>query len=224
MSYGAVRALTGVTVDANPGEILVVLGANGAGKTSMLRAISGLVPHRGRVTVDGTTIGSPAAAYGCGVAHLPEGRGLFRRLTVEQNLALAGYTGGRAASDAAVARAVDRLPELDRFRTRRTGTLSGGEQALVALGRLLAHGPRYALLDEPALGLSPAAVDRLLEEIVRLRDDGCGVVLVEQYAARALAVADRVLVLERGIATYAGDPGGVGDPEALVRSYLAGPR
>jgi branched-chain amino acid transport system ATP-binding protein len=114
-----------------------------------------------------------------------------------------------------------RIPELTAWHRRRVGTLSGGEQALVAIGRLLVGAPRYALLDELALGLSPAAVDRLYAELMSLRADGVGLVLVEQYAPRALAAADRVIVLDRGTVTYDGDPAGVGDAESLVRSYLA---
>ena len=204
--YGAVQAVDGVSFAVEPGQIVALLGSNGAGKTSTLRAISGLVPHTGAVAVDGT------------VAHLPEGRGLFRRLTVEQNLSLAGYRkgGGRDA----IARAFDAVPDITRFRGRRVGTLSGGEQALVALARLLAAEPDYALLDEPTVGLAPAAIERLVSAVADLRDGGCGVVLVEQYAARALELADSVVVLERGRVTYAGEPAGVGDPDDLVRSYL----
>ena len=210
--YGAVQAVQDVSFEVAPGELIAVLGPNGAGKTSTLRAISGLVNHAGTVAVDAGT-----------VSHLPEGRGLFRRLTVEQNLSLAAYGHGRRAAAAAVATAIERVPDLARFQGRRVGTLSGGEQALVALGRLLAAEPRYALLDEPTLGLAPAGVERFMDEVAALRAGGCGVVLVEQYAARALAIADRVLVLDRGRTAYYGDPAGAGDPEALVRSYLRAP-
>jgi branched-chain amino acid transport system ATP-binding protein len=223
--YGAVQAVQDVSFTVAPGELIAVLGPNGAGKTSTLRAISGLVPHSGTITVDlegggGEDGADPGEG---GVSHLPQGRGLFRRLTVEQNLSLAGYGRGRRAGRDAVEAAIARVPELAQFRGRRVGTLSGGEQALVAIGRLLAADPRYALLDEPTLGLAPAGVARLMDEVAALRAGGCGVVLVEQYAARALAIADRVLVLGRGRTAYIGDPAGVGDPEALVRSYLGAP-
>ena len=221
--YGAVDAVRDVSLAVAPGQVLALLGPNGAGKTSTLAALSGIVAHDGSVTVDGCHVESPVAARAAGVVQLPEGRGLFGRLTVTQNLALAAYGRGRQAATAAVATAERLVPELAGWRGRRVATLSGGEQALVALGRLLAGEPRYALLDEPAVGLAPLAVDRLLGELDVLRDQGVGVLLVEQYAQRALALADRVVVLERGTVAYDGDPAGVGEPEALVRSYLAAP-
>ena len=210
--YGGVHAVAGVSFDVEPGQVVTVLGPNGAGKTSTLSAISGLVPHRGEVTVDGK------------VAHLVQGRGLFRKLTVAQNLTLGAYGERPAAVKAAVEEAADRLPELRLWWARRVGTLSGGEQVMVALGRLLAARPRYALLDEPGLGLDPRSLERLMGEVHDLRDAGVGVVLVEQYAERALAIADRVVVLERGRVTYDGDPAGVGDARSLVQSYLGAPR
>jgi branched-chain amino acid transport system ATP-binding protein len=210
--YGGVTAVAGVSFDVEPGQVVTVLGPNGAGKTSTLSAISKLVPYRGEVVVDGK------------VAHLVEGRGLFRRLTVAQNLALGAYGARPPDVKAAVDAAAQRLPELRLWWARRVGTLSGGEQVLVALGRLLAARPRYALLDEPGLGLDPRSLERLMGEVHDLRDAGVGVVLVEQYAERALAIADRVVVLERGRVIYDGDPAGAGDARSLVQSYLGAPR
>jgi branched-chain amino acid transport system ATP-binding protein len=152
-----------------------------------------------------------------------QGRGLFRKLTVAQNLALGAYGERPAEVKRAVADAARRLPELRLWWSRKVGTLSGGEQVLVALGRLLAARARYALLDEPGLGLDPRALERLMGEVNDLRAAGIGVVLVEQYAERALAIADRVVVLERGRVVYDGDPAGVGDAQTLVRSYLGAP-
>lgn len=220
VSYGAVRAVRSVSVDVVPGELVAVLGANGAGKTSTLAAISGLVPHGGDVTVDGALISTPVDAWRAGVAHVPQGRGLFRRLTVAQNLALGAYGRSPARVEASIQGALERLPELARWLPRSLRSLSGGEQALVALGRLLVAQPRYALLDEPTLGLAPVAVDRLYAEIARLTEAGIGVLAVEQYAPRALAVADRVVVIERGAVSFAGTPAGAGSAEDLVSAYL----
>jgi branched-chain amino acid transport system ATP-binding protein len=222
--YGAVRAATAVDLDVDAGELVALLGANGAGKTSTLAALSGLVPFSGTVTLDGQPVRDPEDARRQGIVHAPEGRGLFARLTVEQNVALGAFGLPRRAQGDAVASARARVPEVDQWWGRRVGTLSGGEQTLVALARLIAARPRYALLDEPALGLAPAAVERLFAEVAVLRSDGVGVVLVEQYAERALELADRVVVLERGAVAYAGDPEGVGGAEVLLAGYLGGPR
>jgi len=221
--YGGVHALAGVSLAVEPGQVVTVLGPNGAGKTTTLSAISGLVGHGGRVSVDGGTVTDAVSARRHGIAHLVQGRGLFRKLTVAQNLALGAYGSKPSEVKAAVDDVARRLPDLRLWWARRVGTLSGGEQALVALGRLLAARPRYALLDEPGLGLDPRALERLMGEVDALRDVGVGVVLVEQYAERALAVADRVVVLDRGRVTYDGDPAGVGDAQALVRTYLGAP-
>jgi len=221
--YGAVRAVADAAVSVRPGEVVAVLGANGAGKTSLLRALSGLVRHDGQVTVDGVDTRAPHESRAAGVVHVPQGRGLFRRLTVEQNLVL-GALGHRPARNAAVAVAVDRVPELADWLPRRVDSLSGGEQALVAIGRLIAGRPRYALLDELGLGLAPISADRLDAEIATLRAEGTGVLVVEQYAPRALALADRVVVLDRGHVAYEGDPAGAGSAEELVAGYLGAPR
>ena len=222
VAYGGVRAVAGLSFEVEPGEVLALLGPNGAGKTSALRAVSGLVAHGGSVMVDGTTVDHPAAARRAGVVHMPQGRGLFRRLSVAQNLALGAYGTRAAAVRAAAAEAAGHIPELERWSGRRVGSLSGGEQALVALGRLLAGRARYALLDEPALGLSPVAVDRLYDEVATLAGTGVGIVLVEQYAARALALADRVVVLERGRPTFSGPAAEAGAADDLVAAYLGG--
>jgi branched-chain amino acid transport system ATP-binding protein len=212
--YGAVNAVRGVSLAVTPGSVLAVLGPNGAGKTSLLRAVSGLVARAGEVTVDDTAVATPDGAIALGVAHVPQGRGLFRRLTVRQNLEL-GAHGARAERTAAIASVTERILELETWWDRRVGTLSGGEQVLVALGRLIAARPRYALVDELSLGLAPIARDRVDDELRRLRDDGIGLVVVDQHAPRALALADDVLVLERGAEAFAG-PARRADPDRIA--------
>jgi branched-chain amino acid transport system ATP-binding protein len=224
VSYAAVQAVSGLDLRVEPGEVVGLLGPNGAGKSSTLRATSGLVPFAGTVTVDGTAVSDPVAARRAGVVHLPQGRGLFRRLTVAQNLVLGAYGDAPSTAREAIAEAEVLIPELREWTGRRVGTLSGGEQALVALGRLVVARPRYALLDEPALGLSPVACDRLYGEVDALRRSGVGVVLVEQYAARVLALADRVVVLDRGRVSFSGTPAEAGDAGELVAAYLGARR
>jgi branched-chain amino acid transport system ATP-binding protein len=224
VAYGGVRAVSGLSLSVAPGEVVALLGPNGAGKTSALRAISGLCPHQGVVTVDGMPVFDPAAARRAGVVHVPQGRGLFRRLTVAQNLSLGAYEQPGPARRAALSEAEAVLPELRSWWRRRVGTLSGGEQVLVALGRLVAGRPAYALLDEPALGLSPVAVDRLYAELSRLAGAGVGILLVEQYAARALTLAGRVVVVDRGRVTFAGTAEEAGEAGDLVAAYLTARR
>lgn len=224
VSYGGVRAVSDLDLDVAPGEVVALLGPNGAGKSSTLRAVSGLVPHTGTVAVDGTELDDPVAARRAGVVHVPQGRGLFRRLTVAQNLALGAYGAPAAAVRDAVAEAEALIPELRQWMGRRVGSLSGGEQALVAVGRLVVGRPRYALLDEPALGLSPVACDRFYAELEALRDADVAVVLVEQYAARALALADRVVILDRGRVSFSGPPADIGDAGELIAAYLGARR
>ena len=221
--YGGVIAVDGASLEVGAGELLALLGPNGAGKSSTLRAASGLVPHDGTVSVDGAAITGPHGARQAGVVHMPEGRGLFSRLTVEQNVALGTYALSTADRVAAVDNARARVPEVGTWWSRRLSTLSGGEQALVALARLIASRPRVALLDEPALGLAPRAVDRLFDEVAALRADGMAVVLVEQYAERAIELADRVVILERGRTAYAGSAASVGRAHDLLAGYLGRP-
>lgn len=216
--YAAVTAVRGVSLAVAPGSALAVLGPNGAGKTSLLRAVSGLARHAGDVVVDDVPISTPDVAIAHGVVHVPQGRGLFRRLTVRQNLELA-TRGPRVDRATAVDLGTERIPELRAWWNRRVGTLSGGEQVMVALGRLIAAKPRYALVDELSLGLAPIARDRVEAELRRLRTDGVGLVVVDQHAPRALALADDVIVLERGAVAFAG-PARRADPDRIAELAL----
>jgi branched-chain amino acid transport system ATP-binding protein len=224
VAYGGVQAVAGLSLHIEPGRVTALLGPNGAGKTSVLRAISGLVPHGGTVSVDGLVVSDPAVLRSLGVVHVPQGRGLFRRLTVAQNLALGAY--GQPAGDvrAAIAEVEERFPQLQQWKARPVGSLSGGEQVIVTLGRLLVGRPRFALLDELSLGLAPVTVDRLYDEIAALRNGGVGILLVEQYPARALAVADQVVALERGAVAWSGAPADLGGAEQIMKDYLGARR
>lgn len=224
VAYGGVQAVVDLSLQIEPGRITALLGPNGAGKTSVLRAISGLVPYTGSVSVDGIVVSDPAMLRSLGVIHVPQGRGLFRRLTVAQNLALGAY--GRPAADVrrGIAEVEGRFEQLSRWKSRPVGSLSGGEQVIVTLGRLLVGNPRFALLDELSLGLAPVALDRLYDEILALRDQGVGILLVEQYPARALAVADEVIALQRGSVAWSGVPAELGGAEQIMKDYLGARR
>jgi branched-chain amino acid transport system ATP-binding protein len=224
VAYGGVQAVVGLSIRIEPGRITALLGPNGAGKTSVLRAISGLVSHGGTVSVDGLVVSDPAVLRSLGVVHVPQGRGLFRRLTVGQNLALGAYGRPPAELREALTDVEGRFPQLHRWKARPVGSLSGGEQVIVALGRLLVGRPRFALLDELSLGLAPVAVDRVYDEILALRDSGVGVLLVEQYATRALAVADEVVALQRGTVVWSGPPAELGGAEQFMKDYLGARR
>jgi branched-chain amino acid transport system ATP-binding protein len=219
--YGPVRALRGVSVTVGEGEIVAVLGANGAGKTTMLRAVSGTVRRSGTVRLAGAALaGGAERAARMGIAHVPEGRGTFADLTVEENLRLGAYTRrGSIASD--LARVAEWFPWLDERRRQQAGTLSGGEQQMLALARALMSRPRLVLLDEPSLGLAPI-VTREIFRIVRELNarDGLAALVVEQDVRVALDVAHRAYLLEVGRVKLSGPSAELRGDDALRRSYL----
>jgi len=200
--YGKTQCLKGVSLEVREGEVVALLGANGAGKTTTLMAISGLVPvRRGAVTFQGRALGglSPAEIVGLGISHVPEGRRMLPRLTVLENLELGAY---RRRDRAALRRDLERLfalfPILAERRRQLAGTLSGGEQQMLAIARGLMARPRLLLLDEPSLGLAPRLVVTIFETIRRINREGVTLLLVEQNAYRALQIAHRGYVLETG--------------------------
>jgi len=229
VSYGGVKALRGLSLAVSAGEIVAVLGSNGAGKTTLLRAVSGTLPLQ-RGAIDGGTIDfegrsliglDPAAIVHAGVVQVPEGRRIFGDLTVEENLRAGawGRTERRGRAEA-YERVYELFPRLNERRAQRAGLLSGGEQQMLAIGRALMSEPLLLLLDEPSLGLAPQLVEHIGETVRAINEQGTAVVLVEQNAAMALAVADRAYVLESGMISLSGPAAALRETEQVRRLYL----
>lgn len=223
-TYGDIVALRDVSLDVDAGEIVAVLGANGAGKSTLAGTLSGLLrPTSGHVQLDGRDVtGEPAFARNRdGIAHCPEGRKIFGELTVQENLLVPGALRIKSAELTERLAAVHEIfPILGDMADRRAGALSGGQQQMLAIGRALMSRPRLLICDEISLGLAPVAIDALYEALVRIRERGVAVVLVEQNVHRSLTVADRVYVLERGRVTYRGDPEPLTDEATLNELYF----
>ena len=219
--YGAVKVLHGIALEVGAGELVAVLGANGAGKTTTLRAVSGTVRRTGDVIFDGHKLPRrPDAAARAGIAHVPEGRGTFSELSVWENLRLGAYTRRGSVKDDA-RRVFDYFPRLEERKGQQAGTLSGGEQQMLALGRAMMARPRLVLLDEPSLGLAPMLVKEIFDALDKMkREDGTAVVVVEQNANLALAHAARAYVLEVGHVVVSGASERLRANESVRRSYL----
>ena len=220
--YGALQALHGVSLAVEEGQIVALLGANGAGKTTTLRAVSGTVRRSGRIAVAGRTLKreGPEAAARLGIAHVPEGRGTFADLTVRENLRLGAFLR-RGDLRAALGRVERLFPVLRERRDQHAGTLSGGEQQMLALSRALMARPRLLMLDEPSLGLAPLVVREIFRVLEALnREDGLAILLVEQNARLALAASRAAYVLEGGRVVVAGSSETLAREESVRRSYL----
>jgi len=220
--YGPVQALRDVSLTVGEGEVVAVLGANGAGKTTTLRAISGLVAASGDVRFAGQrmTGAAPESVARSGVAHVPEGRGIFRELSVHENLRLGGYLK-RSGFSEDYERVCSHFPWLDRRREQQAGTLSGGEQQMLAIARALMSRPRLLLLDEPSLGLAPIVVREIFRILGDLNEkDGLAVLVVEQNAKLALRSSSRAYVLEVGRVALEGPSGELAENESVRKSYL----
>ena len=221
--YGKRRALEGVTLTVGPGEIVTLLGANGAGKSTALRAVSGLVrPTRGAIRYEGRDITrAPAdAIVAAGVSHVPEGREIFPEFTVLENLLVGGHTVRRSELGERLDAAFELFPVLYDRRLQPAGTLSGGEQQMLAIGRALVSRPRLLLLDEPSLGLAPMLSREIFRVIRRINDGGVAVLLVEQNARRALALASRGYVLETGRLVASGSSAALAADPRVQTAYL----
>jgi branched-chain amino acid transport system ATP-binding protein len=220
--YGPVKALHGVSLAVEEGELTALLGANGAGKTTTLRAVSGTVRRSGEVVLAGRRLPRrPESVARRGVAHVPEGRGTFAELSVWENLRLGAYTRRDRAVRESAARVFEFFPRLEERRGQQAGTLSGGEQQMLALGRAMMARPRLLLLDEPSLGLAPLVVREIFAALARMNvDEGTTVLVVEQNANLALAHAARAYVLETGRVVVSGSADELRANESVRRSYL----
>jgi branched-chain amino acid transport system ATP-binding protein len=224
--YAGVRALHGISISVGEAEIVAVLGANGAGKTTLLRAISALLPiESGRICLHGADITrqTPEAIVRAGAVHVPQGRMVFSALTVRENLMLGGFTRPAAATAAGIERAVSYFPRLGERMSQRAGTLSGGEQQMLAIARGLMSRPTLLMLDEPSMGVAPVIKDTIFDQLRHIsRNERTAILLVEQDADYALGVSDRGYVLETGRIALSGTADELGEDDSLKRAYLGG--
>ena len=221
--YGPIQALHGISFSLEPGGITTILGANGAGKTTTLRSMCGMVKTNGTITFDGENIAGKAteSIVRRGVAHVPEGRGTFVRVTTEENLQLGAFTRSAKARAQDMERVYTYFPRLKERRNQQAGTLSGGEQQMLAVGRALMLHPRLMLLDEPSFGLAPLIVQELFEILRTInRDEGVSMLLVEQNANLALDLADHAYLLETGRVVMSGTSAEIRADESVRSSYL----
>ena len=222
--YGVIRAIKGISFEVNEGEVISLIGANGAGKTTTLHAISGLLSKSaGSVTFMGKDITNLAAhkMVSLGMAHVPEGRRVFSELTVLENLKLGAYTrSDKKELEDTLNMVYKRFPRLMERKNQIAGTLSGGEQQMLAMGRALMSHPKLILMDEPSMGLSPIFVEEIFSIIRDISAEGTTVLLVEQNAKKALSIADRAYVLETGNITLSGDASSLLNDESVRKAYL----
>ncbi len=221
--YGEVEVLHGVSLDVKAGEIVALLGSNGAGKSTLNNTVSGIVPSSaGSVTFDGWTVSGASSdeIVDKGIIQVPEGRRVFPNMTVRENLELGAYRRAKPRRAKNIEHVTDVFPRLRERFGQLAGTLSGGEQQMLAIGRGLMAEPRLLILDEPSLGLSPLLVEEMFTLIRRLHEDGLAMLLVEQNVVQSLEIADRAYVLENGEVTLEGPAGELMEHEGLKRSYL----
>ena len=224
VNYGVIKAIKGVSFDVNEGEIIALIGANGAGKTTILHTITGLIQaKKGSIVFDGKELTKtpPHKIVSMGMAHVPEGRRIFQQLSVLENLKLGAYTRNDKSEIASTLKMVyERFPRLEERKNQVAGTLSGGEQQMLAMGRALMSKPRIILMDEPSMGLSPLLVSEIFDIIKVINESGTTVLLVEQNAKKALSIADRAYVLETGNITLSGDAKDLINDESVKKAYL----
>lgn len=223
--YGAIHAIKGVSFEVYPGEIVTLIGANGAGKSTILKTISGLLrPKSGTIEFEQQDITQtlPHHLVQKGIAHCPEGRRIFAQLSVEENLDMGGYVRKSHEQHETMSLIYDSFPRLKERRNQRAGTLSGGEQKMLAMGRSLMSQPRLLMLDEPSMGLAPILVEQIFDMIQKLHDQKMTILLVEQNAQMALSIADRGYVLETGRVLLQGSGNDLLHNELVNEAYLGG--
>lgn len=222
--YGVIQAIKGVSFEVNKGEVIALIGANGAGKTTILHTISGLLaPKSGSIMFEGTDISKVPAhkIVSMGMAHVPEGRRVFTEMTVYQNLKMGAYTRkSKAEFEETLKMVYSRFPRLEERKNQIAGTLSGGEQQMLAMGRALMSHPSIILMDEPSMGLSPIFVNEIFDIIKSVSETGTTVLLVEQNAKKALAIADRAYVLETGNIVREGKASELMNDDSIKKAYL----
>lgn len=224
VNYGIIMALKGISFEVNEGEVIALIGANGAGKTTTLHTITGILPAKsGSIVFEGRELTKTPAhkIVGMGMAHVPEGRRIFQQLTVLDNLKLGAFTRNDKDGIAEdMEKIYDRFPRLAERKSQIAGTLSGGEQQMLAMGRALMSRPKIVVMDEPSMGLSPILVSEIFDIITSIRKDGTTVLLVEQNAKKALSIADRAYVLETGRITISGKASDLINDEKVRKAYL----
>ena len=222
--YGVIQAIKGVSFQVNQGEVIALIGANGAGKTTILHTITGLLsPKRGSVMFEGKEITKVPAhkIVSMGMAHVPEGRRVFAELSVYENLRMGAYTRkDKKEIEESLANVYKRFPRLEERKNQMAGTLSGGEQQMLAMGRALMSKPKIILMDEPSMGLSPILVNEIFDIIRAVSESGTTVLLVEQNAKKALAIADRAYVLETGKIVLEGNAKDLLEDDSIKKAYL----
>ncbi len=222
--YGQIHALKDVSIEVNKGEIVALIGANGAGKSTTLRTISGLLRSKtGDITLMGESISStaPHKLVSKGLAHVPEGRRIFLQMTVQENLEMGAYTNAANVKEG-IEDVFRRFPRLEHRKNQIAGTLSGGEQQMLAMGRALMSKPQILMLDEPSMGLAPILVQQIFDIIKELHDSGTTILLVEQNAEMALKIADRAYVLESGRIKLSGTGAELAQSDEIKKAYLGG--
>ncbi|CAB4743012.1 unannotated protein [freshwater metagenome] len=226
VSYGSIMAVKGLSLTVNEGEIVTLIGSNGAGKSTTLRTISGLLkPVSGSIVFKGQEIAGKAGhdIVAMGLCQSPEGRRIFPRMSVRENLDLGAFLrNDKVAIEADRERVLDLFPRLRERYEQKGGTMSGGEQQMLAVARALMGAPKLLLLDEPSMGLAPVLVDMIFETIIKIREQGITILLIEQNAAAALDVADRAYVLESGLIKMSGKASDLAKDEAVTKAYLGG--
>ncbi len=222
--YGVIQAIKGVSFEVNQGEVIALIGANGAGKTTILHTVTGLLsPKKGQVIFEGKDITRVPAhkIVSMGMAHVPEGRRVFAELSVYENLKMGAYTRkDRGEIEESLANVYKRFPRLEERKNQMAGTLSGGEQQMLAMGRALMSKPKIILMDEPSMGLSPILVNEIFDIIQAVSESGTTVLLVEQNAKKALSIADRAYVLETGNIVLEGKAKDLLEDDSIKKAYL----